>query len=421
MKPHWFSCMVVVCLVGLGAVAQSAFDFNAEGVAYYNAGLFMEAVASFERAYEGRPDSKTVRRNLCNARQSAANTLAQAADYARAAEHLELAIAVDPVNASPLVQLASYYLRLNMVYDAIFRLEEAIELEPRNVTAHDLLGDAYYMDNDLPSARIQWEWVEEVDPDRPGLRRKLDKAAREEQTETEHRAWEYRNFRSSSDPAIPKRVLRNVLRILEDARRDIGRKFGNVYPPSKTVVVIYNEKGFADATQVGSHVGALYDGKIRIPLWDKAGQMLDETTLHERLYHEYTHVVVQFLTNGNVPWWLNEGLAETFSRPISDARAELLQRARAEDLLFPLAALDANQLSKLKPAALQLAYAQAQATVSHLVAGARLRRLPAMMSALAEGTAVEDALYANYRYTYESLQKDVLDSLDDNRSRVARN
>lgn len=419
MKPRLFSCVALVCLAAMGAAAQSPFDFNAEGVAFYSAGHFLQAVDSFERAYEGRPDNQTVRRNLCNARQSAANELAQAADYEQAAEHLEHAIAVDPNNASPLVQLASYYLRLNMVYDAIFRLEEAIELEPRNVTAHDLLGDAYYMDNDLPSARIQWEWVEEVDPDRPGLRRKLEKAAREEQTEVEHRARNSRNFRSSSDPEIPTRVVNNVLDILEKARRDIGRKFGGVYPPSQTVVVIYNDKGFADATQVGSHVGALYDGKIRIPLMDETGQMLDGTTLHERLYHEYTHVVVQFLTNGNVPWWLNEGLAETFSRPITEARAQLLQRALSEDLLFTLASLSANQLSKLEPAALQLAYAQAHATVSHLVKGTRLRRLPALMSSLAEGTAPEDALHANYRHTFESLQKDVLASLGTNRGRSA--
>jgi hypothetical protein len=202
-------------------------------------------------------------------------------------------------------------------------------------------------------------------------------------------------------------MLRRVLATLERAYVDVGRNFGNVFPPSPVQVIAYSQRDFADATLVGNHVGGIYDGKIRIPLTDETGEFLTDETLQERLFHEYTHVVVRFLTGDNVPWWLNEGAAESFSRPITPDRAALLQRAIHEDILFPLAALDANQLNALDPASLQLAYAQAHATVYYLWSRFGQGRLADMMSALAAGKGTEDALFGSYNRTYDSLLKEV--------------
>ncbi len=391
----------------VAAVAQGAHEFNAEGVALYNAGRYNDAIRSFEKAYDLARDNTTVRRNLCNAHQAAANAVAKTADFARAAQHLELAIAIDAENASPLVQLASYYLRLDMVYEAIARLEEAIEIEPRNVTAHDLLGDAYYMDNDIQNARVQWEWVATQEPNRTGLQKKLEKAGREAAVEADYRPSGSRHFQLTFDPQMPGRMLRRVLTTLERAYVEVGRNFGNVFPPSPVQVIAYNQQDFANATLVGNHVGGIYDGKIRIPLNDEKGALLDDATLEERLFHEYTHVVVRFLTGDNVPWWLNEGAAETFSKPMTPDRAALLQRAIAEDILFPLAAIDANQLNLLDPASLQLAYAQSHATVHYLWSRFGQGRLANMLSALAAGKSPEDALFESYNRTYDSLLKEV--------------
>ena len=420
MRIHQILHTVLACCVAIAAAAQTAYDHNAEGVANYNAGRFDEAIMAFEKAYELAPDNAVVRLNLCNARQGAANKLAKGADFAGAAEHLELAIGIDPENPAPLLQLGSYYMRLDMVYDAIFRLEEAVQLAPTNVTGHDLLGDAYYMDNDKASALEQWHWVAEVQPGRKGIHDKIAKAARQATVESGFRPSGSRHFQISYDPAIPVRVVRQVRSILERAYVEIGRNFGGVQPPPPVQVIIYDRKGFADATMVGTHVGALYDGKIRIPLMDLEGRILDQQTLKERLYHEYTHVVVKFLTGANTPWWLNEGLAETFSREIGPDRAALLDRAIEGGLLFPLAAIEGNQLATLDRAALQLAYAQSHATVQHLWDRFGQHRLADLMGNLAEGMSAEDALYQNYRRTYDTLQKEATRAFTQTRSRVVR-
>ncbi len=402
---RFFCALLILCCIAAAASVQTAADLNAQGVALYNAGQWEEAVQTFERAYSLVPDNNVVRRNLCNAHQAAANGLAREADFAAAVKHLELATGIDPENESPLIQLGSYYLRLDYVAEAIARLEEAIELAPRSVAAHDLLGDAYYDDNDVPSAQVQWKWVLEAQPNRPGLREKIEKASREETVEASFRPSGSRHFQLTHSPEIAARSLRNVTKFLERAYLDVGRNLGGVYPPTPIQVIVYNAKEFTDATQVGEHVGALYDGKIRIPLFDAAGNALADEDLKQRLYHEFTHVVVRFLAGNRVPWWLNEGLAETYSKSFGAPETDLLQGA--QDGLFTLKELSESQLKRLDPAPLRLAYAQAHATVDYLWKNFGQRRMVNMMSDIAQGIKPEEAVQRNYNRSYAALEKDV--------------
>ena len=47
---------------------------------------------------------------------------------------------------------------------AVKRAQEAVELEPRNLTAIKLLGSAYYLAGDLAKARQTWNRVRDIDP-----------------------------------------------------------------------------------------------------------------------------------------------------------------------------------------------------------------------------------------------------------------
>jgi tetratricopeptide (TPR) repeat protein len=296
---------IAVALAAALAGAQTPVEYNNRGIEAYNKGQFRPAVQYFERAYEGAPDSATVRRNLCNAHQAVANELAQAGNYQEAVRHLEVAIGVEPRNPSPLVQLGSYYLRMDLVREAIYRLEEAIEVKPGELDAHELLGEAYYRDNDLSSARAQWDYVLEVDPSRDMLRQRYEKAFREESVEYDFNRAGSRHFKITYPKSVPVAMRSRVLTMLERAYMEVGRKFGGVYPPSPVQVVVYDAEGFSDATQLASHVGAVYDGKIRAPLTNAEGQWLAEDEIKRRLTHEYVHVVVRHLGGPNVPWWLN--------------------------------------------------------------------------------------------------------------------
>ncbi|HIJ65661.1 MAG TPA: hypothetical protein HPP77_06875 [Candidatus Hydrogenedentes bacterium] len=406
-----------IVLIGLmisaaGAVAETAAEYNAQGVEHYNAKEWAAAIEAFGKAYELASDNATVRHNLCNAYQSAANDLIKAMDFDGAAELLEHAIRIAPENPSPLLQLAGCYLRLDMISDAVFRIEEALEIAPDNVAAHDYLGDAYYKANDLRAALKEWEWVQKADPGRPGLKEKLEKAQREQTVERNYLKTRRRHFEASFAPGTTHRDLSKVLQILDQAYMDIGYQFGRVYPPNTILVVVYTAEDFSEATQLSEHVGAVYDGKIRVPLEDKSGQVIDDAELERRLRHEYVHVVVRHIANDNVPWWLNEGLAETFSRDLTEQHKAYLRKARDDGALLPLRQLAQTQLGKLSPSALGLAYCQAHATVHWLRERYGQRTLNLLLSSLAEGVEAEEALRFRYRRTYEMLDKELAKSLE---------
>ena len=403
----WLMLSVFLAGVSFSAASQDAAYYNQLGIESYDAGRFQIAIDYFERAYEVSPESDTVLHNLCNAHQSWANELSNVGRRDEAIRHLELAISIDPANASPLVQLGAYYLRNDEVSTAIFRLEESIELQPGLLDAHELLGEAYYRDNDLPAARAQWDYVLEQSPKRPGLQARYDKAFREESVELDHKRQGTRHFNVTYPKDISTGLRSTVVKILERAHFEIGRKFGGVYPPPPVQVILYSAEQFSEATQLGTHVGAVFDGKIRAPLTDAAGTDLSKDELDRRLTHEYVHVIVRYLLAAKAPWWLNEGLAEQFSHSLDAGQEALLREAFNEGTAMGLQQLEGSQLGKLDPQRLRLAYCQAQATVNNLWTRFGQRRMSYFLTDLASGISTEDALRNTYSKTYAMLDFEI--------------
>ncbi len=408
-----FACVVfcaMACALGVAA-AETVADYNAAGVEAYNAGNWPEAVVQFRSAYDLEPDNAVVRKNLCNAYHAHAIELAQAKDLMAAADLLNAAISVEPENPIPLIQLGACYLRMGRPGDAIFRLEEAVDLDPENVAGHDLLAQAYYDDNDLLSALGRWDYVLQLEPNRPGVEAKYREAYRYASVESDHAETESRHFRISYGPGTGGGDVTAVLTALESAFLELGNRLGGVYPPPPVQVILYTAEDFAEATLLGEHVGAVYDGKIKIPIRDKTGKSLDGKELRRRIRHEYTHVLVRCWAGDDVPWWINEGLAETMSRSELTARqAEFLRYAGA-DGLFPIGSLEEEQLQRLGREELELAYLESHAAVSHLWRQGGLPRLRILMDALAQGTESEQALVQAYQCNYGSLLKRVVANL----------
>lgn len=401
-------CLLVTLTWTAPVCAQSdPAEYNNLGITAYNAGRYREAVTYFEKAYDGARDNQTVHRNLCNAHQAMANDFAKKNDFTDATSHLMKAIGVDPENPSPLVQLGSYYLRMDRISDAIFRLEEAIELKPGELEAHELLGEAYYRDNDLPSARVQWDYVLAMDPKRTELKERYEKAFREESVESDFNRAGSRHFKISYPKGMEYSTRARILNVLEGAYWDIGKKLGGTYPPPPIQVIIYDADQFSEATKMDANVGALYDGKIRAPMTDASGQALPEEEMKRRLIHEYVHVVVRNQLAEKAPWWLNEGLAEALSHSVEQSEQNLLSKAYAENVAFHLGDLEAHQLKALSAEPLRLAYAQAHATVSLLLTRFGQPKMAQFLSVLTSGQTAEAALGKVYHHTYAKLEAEV--------------
>lgn len=400
------AALALVCWIPAGA--QSAVDLNNAGTESYNRGDFLRATTLLEKALDLAPENQVVRRNLCNARQSLADEHAKKGDVRAAVRLADSALSADPDNASPLIQAGAYYLRLDDVGRAIDRLERAIVAKPGDLDAHDLLGQAYYRDNDLSSARAQWDYVLEMDPERPSLRERYDKAFREETVESDFNKWKSRHFRVSYPDDIPDRLRSRVVSILDKAYVDVGRALGGVFPPPPIQTILYTAGQFAEATQLGGHVGAVYDGKIRAPMTDPSGNWLPDEELRRRLVHEYVHVVVRNITGDKVPWWVNEGIAETLSHPLDQQDRERLRDLFANGRDFRLSDLSSPQLAgKLSPDRLKEAYLQAHATMDLLMTRHGKGKVHLLLARFAAGDTEDKALRAVYRRSVAVLEEDV--------------
>lgn len=154
----------------------------------------------------------------------------------------------------------------------------------------------------------------------------------------------------------------DILETLEDAYAELGSLL-DFYPEVTVPVLLYAHQDFALVTQSPAWAGAVYDGKIRLPLGGTQGM---NDRLAAMLYHEYVHVLVHFLANRNAPVWLNEGLAEVAARRLFSPPLEYLPKAVAEGRLISWEVL-ARTFSTLDEGQVPLAYEQSYALVVFMV------------------------------------------------------
>ena len=134
-------------------------------------------------------------------------------------------------------------------------------------------------------------------------------------------------------------------------------------PPDSIGVILYTQQAFADITQAPNWVGALNDGRIRVPV-----QGLSEVTpeLSRVLRHELTHSFIQQKTLGHAPTWIHEGLAQWMEGKRSDAMAQMLERMYAADPQLSVTHYEGEWM-KFSPEAAAAAYAWALANVEYLM------------------------------------------------------
>ena len=370
----------------------------------FDAKRYDVALEHFEAALALGPDNPSILRNICSVHQAMADELADQGKWSEAIAQALEGVKADPGNPAPLAQAGAYCLKTGQTAEAVEKLEAALKLEPKNQDTRFLLGEAYYELNDLTKARGQWEAVLKAQPKRQGLKEKLAKLTREAVVEKGFNQYASGHFRLSYAKTLPPEMRATVFAILEAAYKDLGAKLGGLYPSDPVPVVLYDEEQFTEATGSAKHVGALYDGKIRAPITRRGGRYLDERVLRVRLTHEYVHVLLVQFVGPRVPWWLNEGLAETFSREMDRARRRVLQRAYRGKKTYTLAFLEGSQLGTLSASALSLAYAQAHATADHLWKSGGSTKLVPFLKLLKSGTAPEEALQEIYGMDYARLE-----------------
>jgi hypothetical protein len=125
----------------------------------------------------------------------------------------------------------------------------------------------------------------------------------------------------------------------------------------------------------------------------------------DAIVHELTHVLVGHLTFsclGDVPTWLNEGLAVYSEGGLDEYSQQQLEDAIRDDTLLTVRSLSAG-FSEVADKA-YLSYSQSYSIVKFLIETHGQEKMTALLVALRDGSTVDDALTQVYGFNIEGLE-----------------
>jgi tetratricopeptide (TPR) repeat protein len=287
-----------------------------------------------------------------------------------------------------LADIGLLYIKLTDYDNGITFLEEALKQETLKHTDNELLtrkalAFAYYKKDDLDKSLLNIEKCLAIKKE-PELLAIHDRLMREKSTQQGFIGESTMHFKVMFDGYEHSGISRMVIGILEDAYKHVGSEL-NYFPSQPVTVILYTTKAFHDTTHAPEWAGGLYDGKIRVPVKGVEG---NEEILKKVLFHEYTHAVVHSITPV-CPLWVNEGLAEYFSKKYPKRIGQVV----------PLNLLE-RSFSWLGGGRVGIAYWESYSAVSFLIEKYSASNIKDFLYSLAKGndinTAFSDAFYTSY-------------------------
>ncbi len=382
-------------VAGYEDVAKRAVHDNAIDFAY---------IASLET--DARSGGTVPIEKVAAAHHAAAQFLIGRGDTDDAITQYRQALIFAPDNVGLLLNLAVLDLKESQFTAALDPVEHARRFTPDSAPAAQvvakLMGWAYYGANKTELAIEEWKHAERLHPD-PEVEQALQKAERDKSEEESFREGETAHFSVKYYGGAAPDLARGILRALEADYNDIEAQLSYT-PPEQISVILYTGQDFADITRAPGWVGALNDGRIRIPV-----QGLTEVTptLARVLKHELTHSFVGQKSHQRAPAWLQEGIAQWMEGRRSTGVAGALVDTVEEGNAPPLSALEGSWMG-LSGNSAAFAYAWALAVVEGMIDAGGLTDITRLLDRIATAPSTEAALKETLRLDYSDLQQQTL-------------
>ena len=367
-----------------------------------------------QQAYE-RPGHTQTRQQLAIAYNNYGVELSDQAQWELAIHHFQEALRLSPSDQQIQNNLGNVY--LHQAQEAYERhdfaaaagvLEKAIALDPDLVQAYVLLGKLEYDRQRLKEAKAAWGRAVELDPTQTEVAKLLQQVGEELPVESKFERLSQAYFDLRYEEHLERPVGFDVRDALLSARRMVGSDF-SYWPNYKIVVLLYGAESFRQLREeTPEWMGGQFDGKIRVPL---PSDQLDQGTVKNILFHEYTHALIHDLTGGKCPKWLNEGLAEYEGRTQASQPLRLLAKAHETQQLIPWLELSEHISPVLPAEEVGLAYEQSYSLVAYLIQRYGFWRMRRILKAIGDGQPWEEALDQEFRRKLPRVEEDWRDSL----------
>lgn len=320
----------------------------------------------------------------------------------RARSYFERAVKLAPDNADLLTQYATVLVQLEKAAEAIPFAERATRLAANAADAFTVLGFAYYSSNRAADAVSAWGRALELRPNDmvqgylAKAQRELEAEARFSQSESGHFSVRYEG--GSSDG-----IREQVQQALETGYKELAQQLG-FEPQGSIAVALYTDQAFFDVTQAPAWIGALNDGKLRIPIQGVTGMTPE---LQRVLKHELAHTFINQAARGRCPQWLHEGLAQLLEpKALGPTRGAHLADLYRRGAQIPLNSLEAPFLM-LSPFEVVLAYDEALGAAEFIRDTYGMEQLRAILLRMGNGSSTETALRATIHSGYAGLEQSV--------------
>ncbi len=243
--------------------------------------------------------------------------------------------------------------------------------------------------NKIDQAISEWQRAERLRPD-PEVEQALEKAQRDKSEEESYREGETIHFDLKYNGNATPDLARGILRALEDDFRDLESQL-DYTPPEQISVILYTQQAFADITRAPGWVGALNDGRLRIPVQGLSSVTPD---LARVLKHELTHSFVGQKSHGRAPTWLQEGVAQWMEGRRSSNSAGALVNAASQGAMPSLSQMEGSWMG-LSGNSAGFAYAWALAVVESIIDAGGVSDISRLLDRVATSPSTEAAAQRN--------------------------
>jgi tetratricopeptide (TPR) repeat protein len=285
--------------------------------------------------------------------------------------------------------------------EAIGLLIPAEDQYPKSSDIPLLLGSAYYSSESLDKAIDEWKKSLALH-DSPALREALAKAEKERQASSSYEEIQSVHFLLRYDATEAKGMGEKILGTLETAFRELQMDL-DYYPRETIVVLVYSKDAFRDVTRSPNWVGALNDGKIRVPV----SGLTDMTpALARELKHELTHSFVHLITLDHCPVWFNEGLAQLEEGATTATLGAQLARQFNDGHLPAYKELETSFM-KLAPEQVGPAYAKSLAALEFIRETYGMAEIRLLLKAMSSNPDFSSLIERDLRLDYSSFETEV--------------
>lgn len=309
------------------------------------------------------------------------------------------ALRVVPEDLALTLGLGYLLITQNHYLEALDLLLPASDRYAQSADVHMLLGSVFYGQENLDQAIAEWKKALAIS-DNPRLRAAVAKAEKEQTIAASYQELRSEHFLLRYEGTVPEAFSGEVLKTLDAVFLELERDL-DFYPSEAIVVLLYPNQAFRDITRLPDWVGAVNDGKVRVPV---SGLTTMTPDVARVLKHELTHSFVRLITLGRCPTWFNEGLAQLEEGGTTAGLGS--QLARSFSALPAYSALEGSFMG-LPTHLAALAYAKSLAALEYLRDTQGLGEIRRLLKALPATPNFNTLLQDELRSSYPSFEQDV--------------